>query len=546
MSHQDTAVALDPIELTAPVNSAVPAESTTAGRIADLEVRRDEAVTTAERRAAGRQHAKGKLTARERIERLLDPGSFTELDEFVRHRCTDFGMELNRPYGDGVVTGHGTIDGRRVCVFSQDFTTLGGSMGEAFGSKVLKVMDLAMKIGCPIIGINDSGGARIQEGVVSLAHYAELGMRNVRASGVIPQISLIMGPCAGGAVYSPALTDFTVMVDKTSYMFVTGPDVVAAVTGERPSYDELGGPAVNGEVSGNAHYVGADEDEAIGWVQTLLGYLPGNNIDAPPVYGHDGAPEITETDIELDSLVPDAVNQIYDMHEVIRRIVDEGDYLEVQPGFARNIVCALARVHGNSVGVVANQPMVQTGAIDIDASEKAARFIRFCDSFNIPILTLADVPGYMPGVDQERGGIIRRGAKLIYAYAEATVPKVTVVLRKAYGGGYAVMGSKHFGCDVNLAWPTAEIAVTGAAGAVQVLHRKTLAVAPEEHRARLERELVDEYQQKFSNPYFAAERGYIDQVIRPAETRLQVAEAFSLLREKRESPPIRKHGNMPL
>ncbi|GLZ36472.1 acyl-CoA carboxylase subunit beta [Actinokineospora sp. NBRC 105648] len=519
---------------------------TTADRISDLAARRDEAVGIAEKRAVDRQHAKGKLTARERVDLLLDPGSFVELDEFARHRCTDFGMEHNRPYGDGVVTGYGTVDGRQVCLFSQDFTTLGGSMGEAFGSKVLKVMDLAMSIGCPIIGINDSGGARIQEGVVSLAYYAELGMRNVRASGVIPQISLLMGPCAGGAVYSPAITDFTVMVDNTSYMFVTGPEVVEAVTGERTSLDELGGPTVNAEVSGNAHYVGQDEQDAISWVQTLLGYLPGNNLDPTPSYDHPNTAEVTEQDRALDSLIPDADNRAYDITELIAAIVDDGEFQEVQPSYARNIICAFARVDGHSVGVVANNPLFSAGAIDIAASEKAARFVRFCDAFNIPLLTLADVPGYLPGVEQERGGIVRRGAKLIYAYAEATVPKVTVVTRKAYGGGYAVMGSKHLGADVNLAWPTAEIAVMGATGAVQVLHRRSLLAAEPQDRARLAAELTDEYQRTFSNPYAAAQHGYVDRVIQPAHTRIEVSRALRLLRNKRVQPPTRKHGNIPL
>lgn len=414
---------------------------TTAFRIADLAARRED-LRTAEKRAVDRQHAKGKLTARERVEELLDPGSFVELDQFARHRCTEFGMDASRPYGDGVVTGHGTVDGRQVCVFSQDFTVFGGSMGEVFGEKVLKVMDLAMTLGCPVVGINDSGGARIQEGVVSLAYYAELGRRNTLASGVIPQISLIMGPCAGGAVYSPAITDFTVMVDETAHMFVTGPDVVHAVSGERVTAQRLGGASVNSEVSGNAHHRATDEHDAIDWVRTLLGYLPSNNLDAVPEYADESAPEPTAADLELDRLVPDALNQAYDMAEVIVRLVDDGDFMEVHGGFAPNMICAFGRIRGRTVGVVANQPRHQAGVIDIDASEKAARFVRFCDAFDIPILTLADVPGYLPGEAQERHGIIRRGAKLIYAYAEATVPKVTVVIRKAYGGGYAVMGSK--------------------------------------------------------------------------------------------------------
>ncbi|MEU3625409.1 methylmalonyl-CoA carboxyltransferase [Amycolatopsis coloradensis] len=524
----------------------VPFAPTTAFRIADLAARQDEAVRIAEKRAVDRQHAKGKLTARERIDLLLDPGSFVELDQFARHRCVEFGMDANRPYGDGVVTGHGTVDGRQICVFSQDFTVFGGSMGEVFGEKVLKVMDLAMTLGCPVVGINDSGGARIQEGVVSLAYYAELGRRNALASGVIPQLSLIMGPCAGGAVYSPAITDFTVMVDETAHMFVTGPDVVHAVSGERVTARQLGGAEVNSEVSGNAHHRAADERDAIDWVQTVLGYLPSNNLDAAPEYADETASELTTADLELDRLVPDSLNQAYDMAEVILRLVDDGDFTEVHSAFARNMICAFGRVRGRTIGVVANQPLHQAGVIDIDASEKAARFVRFCDAFTIPILTLADVPGYLPGADQERHGIIRRGAKLIYAYAEATVPKVTVVIRKAYGGGYAVMGSKHLGADVNLAWPTAEIAVMGAEGAVRVLHRRELAAMPPEQRSVEQRRLTEAYRKRHSNPYLAAERGYVDQVIAPSQTRLRVASALRALRTKRQTLPAKKHGNIPL
>lgn len=524
----------------------LPFVPTMAFRIADLAARQDEAVRIAEKRAVDRQHAKGKLTARERIDLLLDPGSFVELDQFARHRCVEFGMDANRPYGDGVVTGHGTVDGRQICVFSQDFTVFGGSMGEVFGEKVLKVMDLAMTLGCPVVGINDSGGARIQEGVVSLAYYAELGRRNALASGVIPQLSLIMGPCAGGAVYSPAITDFTVMVDETAHMFVTGPDVVHAVSGERVTAQQLGGAAVNSEISGNAHHRATDEQDAIDWVQTLLGYLPSNNLDAAPEYADETAPDLTAADLELDRLVPDSLNQAYDMAEVILRLVDDGEFTEVHSAFAPNMICAFGRVQGRTVGVVANQPRHQAGVIDIDASEKAARFVRFCDAFNIPLLTLADVPGYLPGADQERHGIIRRGAKLIYAYAEATVPKVTVVIRKAYGGGYAVMGSKHLGADVNMAWPTAEIAVMGAEGAVRVLHRRELAAMPPEQRSVEERRLTEAYRKRHSNPYLAAERGYVDQVIAPSQTRLQVARALRALRTKRQTLPAKKHGNIPL
>ncbi|ANN17287.1 methylmalonyl-CoA carboxyltransferase [Amycolatopsis orientalis] len=524
----------------------VPFAPTTAFRIADLAARQDEAVRIAEKRAVDRQHAKGKLTARERIDLLLDEGSFVELDQFARHRCAEFGMDANRPYGDGVVTGHGTVDGRQICVFSQDFTVFGGSMGEVFGEKVLKVMDLAMTLGCPVVGINDSGGARIQEGVVSLAYYAELGRRNALASGVIPQISLIMGPCAGGAVYSPAITDFTVMVDETAHMFVTGPDVVHAVSGERVTAQQLGGAAMHSAVSGNAHHRAVDEHDAIDWVRTLLGYLPSNNLDAAPEYADETGAEPTAADLELDRLVPDALNQAYDMTEVIVRLVDDGEFTEVHSGFAANMICAFGRVQGRTVGVVANQPWHQAGVIDIDASEKAARFVRFCDAFNIPLLTLADVPGYLPGAEQERLGIIRRGAKLIYAYAEATVPKVTVVIRKAYGGGYAVMGSKHLGADVNLAWPTAEIAVMGAEGAVRVLHRRELAALPPEQRSAEQARLTEAYRKRHSNPYVAAERGYVDQVIVPSQTRLHVARALRALRTKRQTLPAKKHGNIPL
>ncbi|SFS90064.1 acyl-CoA carboxylase subunit beta [Saccharopolyspora flava] len=517
--------------------------TTTADRLGDLNARHEEVTRVAEKRARDRQHAKGKLTARERIDELLDAGSFVELDEFARHRCTDFGMDAHRPYGDGVVTGHGTVDGRPVCVFSQDFTVFGGSMGETFGRKVLKVMELAMDIGCPVVGINDSGGARIQEGVESLAYYAELGRLNTHASGVVPQLSMITGPCAGGAVYSPAITDFTVMVEGTSHMFVTGPDVVQAVSGERPDVAELGGPATNGSVSGNAHYVAPDEADAFSWVRALLGYLPANNLEQPPVYEPE---EPVDRQEELDGIVPDSENQGYDMYEVIERLVDGGEFLEVHDRFAPNMICAFARIEGHTVGVVANQPQHLAGVIDIDASEKAARFVRFCDAFNVPLLTLADVPGYLPSVAQERGGIIRRGAKLIYAYAEATVPKVTVVVRKAYGGGYAVMGSKHLGADVNIAWPTAEIAVMGAPGAAAILHRKRLAETEESQRAELHARLTAEYAEAFATPYRAAERGHVDMVVQPSRTRHQVARALRVLRTKRRSLPAKKHGNIPL
>ncbi|HEV3066863.1 MAG TPA: acyl-CoA carboxylase subunit beta [Streptosporangiaceae bacterium] len=520
---------------------------TTAGKIADLQRRRDEAIHAGSERAVERQHAKGKMTARERIERLLDPGSFTELDELARHRATDFGMAANRPYGDGVVTGFGMIDGRPVCVFSQDFTVFGGSLGEVYGEKIVKVMDHALKAGCPIIGINDGGGARIQEGVVALGLFAEIFRRNVLASGVIPQISLIMGPCAGGAVYSPAITDFTLMVEGISHMFITGPDVIKTVTGEEVSFEELGGAQAHNAKSGVAHFQAKDEEECFDFARDLLSYLPSNNLDEPPVF--DGGPDeeilaVTGTDAELDTAIPDSAGQPYDMHNVIEHVLDGGEFLEVHAGFAQNIIVGFGRADGHPVGVVANQPMHLAGCLDIDASEKAARFVRTCDAFGIPVLTFVDVPGFLPGTGQEWGGIIRRGAKLIYAYAEATVPKVTVITRKAYGGAYDVMGSKHLGGDVNLAWPTAHIAVMGAQGAVNILYRRELAAAadPDAERARL----VTEYEDTLANPYIAAERGYVDAVIRPAETRSQVIRALRALRTKRQTLPPKKHGNIPL
>ncbi|SDN42954.1 acyl-CoA carboxylase subunit beta [Allokutzneria albata] len=534
--------------------SAEPDTHTTAGKLADLYRRNDEAVHAGSARAVEKQHAKGKMTARERIEKLLDPGSFVELDELARHRSINFGQERNRPYGDGVVTGYGTVDGRPVCVFSQDVTIFGGSLGEVYGEKIVKVMDLALKTGRPIVGINEGGGARIQEGVVSLGLYGEIFRRNTQASGVIPQISLIMGPCAGGHVYSPALTDFTVMVDQTSHMFITGPDVIKTVTGEDVGFEDLGGARTHNTKSGNAHYMGTDEDDAISYVKALLSYLPSNNLSEPPVYD---SPALTETSIaealtdddrELDTLIPDSANQPYDMHEVITRVLDDGEFLEVQPLFAPNILIGFGRVDGQSVGVVANQPTQFAGCLDIDASEKAARFVRTCDAFNIPVLTFVDVPGFLPGTDQEWNGIIRRGAKLIYAYAEATVPLVTVITRKAYGGAYDVMGSKHLGADVNLAWPTAQIAVMGASGAANIVHRKTLAQAAErgEDVDALRAKLQQEYEDALCNPYVAAERGYVDSVIPPSYTRGYVARALNLLKEKRETLPPKKHGNIPL
>jgi propionyl-CoA carboxylase beta chain len=525
--------------------SSEPDIHSTAGKIADLGRRTDEAVHAGSARAVEKQHSRGKKTARERIDLLLDPGSFVELDELARHRSTNFGQEADRPYGDGVVTGYGTVDGRQVCVFAQDFTVFGGSLGEVFGEKIVKVMDLAMKTGCPMIGINDSGGARIQEGVVSLGLYGEIFFRNSRASGVIPQISLIMGPCAGGAVYSPALTDFTVMVDQTSHMFITGPDVIKTVTGEDVEFEELGGARTHNTKSGNAHYLASDEEDAIEYVKALLSYLPGNNLDEPPVLADaDADLELSDVDRQLDTLIPDSANQPYDIHRVIEAVLDDGEFLEVMPLYARNIVVGLGRVDGRSVGVVANQPMHFAGCLDILASEKAARFVRTCDAFNLPILTFVDVPGFLPGATQEWDGIIRRGAKLIYAYAEATVPKVTVITRKAYGGAYDVMGSKHLGADLNFAWPTAQIAVMGAQGAVNILYRQELREAADP--VALRAELIGAYEDTLANPYVAAERGYVDAVIAPSQTRTQIARALRTLRTKRETLPPKKHGNIPL
>jgi propionyl-CoA carboxylase beta chain len=526
---------------------------TTAGKLADLDRRLDEAVHAGSAKAVEKQHAKGRKTARERIELLFDEGSFVELDELARHRSVAFGLEKNRPYGDGVITGYGTIEGRQVCVFSQDFTVFGGSLGEVYGEKITKVMDLAMKTGCPIIGINEGAGARIQEGVVSLGLYGEIFRRNVHASGVIPQISLIMGNCAGGHVYSPAVTDFTIMVDQTSAMFITGPDVIKTVTGEDVTMEDLGGARTHNTKSGNAHYMGTDEQDAIEYVKALLSYLPQNNLDEVPAYDEAADLDFTDLDRTLDVIVPDSPNQPYDMHDVITAVVDadgdeRGEFLEVQELFAPNIIVGFGRVEGHPVGIVANQPMQFAGTLDIDASEKAARFVRFCDAFNIPVLTFVDVPGFLPGTDQEWNGIIRRGAKLIYAYAEATVPLVTIITRKAYGGAYDVMGSKHLGADINLAWPTAQIAVMGAQGAANIVHRKELAKVEEDGgdvEAR-RAELIAEYEDTLANPYVAAERGYVDAVITPHETRVEVVRALRLLASKRETLPPKKHGNIPL
>ncbi|MFH8406852.1 acyl-CoA carboxylase subunit beta [Streptomyces sp. NPDC018019] len=521
--------------------------TTTAGKLADLQRRIEEATHAGSARAVEKQHAKGKLTARERVELLLDEGSFVELDEFARHRSTNFGLERNRPYGDGVVTGYGTVDGRPICVYSQDFTIFGGSLGEVYGEKIVKVMDFALKNGCPIVGINDGGGARIQEGVVALGLFAEIFRRNVHASGVVPQISLIVGPCAGGAVYSPAITDFTVMVDQTSHMFITGPDVIKTVTGEDVGFEELGGARTHNTTSGVAHHMAGDEKDAIEYVKALLSYLPSNNLSEPPAFPEEADLETSEYDRELDTLIPDSANQPYDMHTAIEHVLDDGEFLETQALFAPNMITGFGRVEGHAVGVVANQPMQFAGTLDINASEKAARFVRTCDAFNVPVLTFVDVPGFLPGTDQEWDGIIRRGAKLIYAYAEATVPLITVITRKAFGGAYDVMGSKHLGADLNLAWPTAQIAVMGAQGAVNILHRRTLAAIedPAAQDARRQ-ELIQEYEDALLNPYVAAERGYVDAVIMPSETRRHIVRGLRTLRNKRESLPPKKHGNIPL
>ncbi|HUW78989.1 MAG TPA: acyl-CoA carboxylase subunit beta [Candidatus Nanopelagicaceae bacterium] len=517
---------------------------TTAGKIADLQARFDEATHAGSARAVEKQHTRGKMTARERIGLLVDEGSFVEFDELARHRSTNFEMASTRPYGDGVVTGYGTVDGRTICVFAQDFTVFGGSLGEVFGEKIVKLMDFALKSGVPLIGINDSGGARIQEGVVALGLYAEIFKRNVHASGVIPQISLVMGPCAGGAVYSPAITDFIVMVDQTSHMFITGPEVIKTVTGEDVEFEELGGARTHNTKSGVAHYMGHDETDAIDYVKALLSFLPSNNLDEVPSFPTTSNLDQGPSDIALNALIPDSANQPYEMKNVIEALLDEGDFLEVQALFAPNIITGFGRIEGHSVGVVANEPMQLAGTLDINASEKAARFVRTCDAFNIPVITLVDVPGFLPGTDQEWNGIIRRGAKLLYAYAEATVPLITVITRKAYGGAYDVMGSKHLGADINLAWPSAQVAVMGAQGAVNILYRKDLAQSNNEATRRAE--LITEYEDTFANPYIAAERGYIDAVIEPASTRAHVTRALRALRNKRETLPPRKHGNIPL
>ncbi len=511
-------------------------------RIEELDSRREAALHAGSRKAVEVQHAKGKLTARERIDILLDPGTFAEIDMLAVHRATAFGMDRRRIPTDGVVTGYGTIGGRRVCVFSQDFTVFGGSLGEVMAEKICKVQDLSMKMGVPCIGINDSGGARIQEGVVALSGYAEIFWRNVQASGVVPQLSLIMGPSAGGAVYSPAITDFVLMVKDTSYMFITGPEVVKAVTGEDVTFEELGGAMTHATKSGTAHFAAEDEDECMELCRQLLGYLPPNNMEDPPRRVPTDDPR--REDQGLLDIVPDHPNQPYDIREAIRRVVDDGEFLEVQQAWAESIVVGFARLNGRSVGVVGNQPLHLAGVLDSNASVKGARFVRFCDAFNIPIVSFVDVPGFMPGTSQEWGGIIRHGAKLLYAYAEATVPKLTVITRKAYGGAYDVMASKPLRADANFAWPTAEIAVMGPQGAVNIIFRREIERAADPATRR--DELVAEYTERFANPYIAAERGYVDEVIEPQRTRPRLIQALEMCVTKREARPPRKHGNIPL
>jgi len=515
---------------------------TTRERYDELAAKRQQATTPAGPEAIAKQHARGKRTAAERVAALIDPGSLTEFDRFVVHRTNAFGLDEKEFLGDGVVTGRATIDGRQVFLFSQDFTVLGGSLGEAFAEKICKVMDLALRTGSPIIGINDSGGARIQEGVVSLGGYAEIFWRNVASSGVIPQISLIAGPCAGGAVYSPAITDFIIMTEQISQMFITGPEIIKTVTGEDVTFEELGGATTHATRSGVSHLVASNEDELNELARSLLSYLPQNNLEDPPRFACDDDPH-RRVD-SLDNVVPDSPNKPYDMREVVTGVLDYEEFFEIQPSYARNILCGFGRVNGRTVGIVANQPDVLAGVLDIRSSIKAARFVRFCDAFNIPLVTFVDVPGFLPGTDQEYGGIILHGAKLLYAFAEATVPKITIITRKAYGGAYDVMASKHIRADVNVAWPTAEIAVMGAESAVKTIFRREIAAAPDQ--ATKMQELSDEYRERFASPYIAAQRGYVDDVIEARQTRSVIATALDMLANKRVERPRRKHGNIPL
>jgi acetyl-CoA carboxylase carboxyltransferase component len=526
----------------ADVRPSASSRATVRERIAYLQQEKARAQQGGGPDAVERQHARGKLTARERLQLLLDPGTFVEVDPLAKHRLGTYGLDRQRPYTDGVVTGWGYIDGRKVFVFSQDFTVFGGSLGEVFAEKICKIMDLAASVGAPVIGINDSGGARIQEGAASLAGYGYIFDRNVRSSGVIPQISVIMGPCAGGAVYSPAITDFVFMVRGTSYMFITGPDVIKTVTGEEVTFDELGGAYTHASRSGIASFIADDEASCLALVRYLLSFLPQNNLEDPPTYAPTDDPD--RVDESLNSLVPDSQREPYDMKEVVRKIVDNGEFFEVFPEWARNIIIGFARLDGRSVGIVGNQPKVLAGTLDIESSEKAARFVRFCDAFNVPLIVFEDVPGFLPGTNQEYGGIIRRGAKLLYAFSEATVPKLTVITRKAYGGAYVVMNSKHLRADVSFAWPTAEIAVMGSEGAVNVIFRREITQAEDPEQRR--QELIEEYEEQFGNPYIAAERGYVDDVIEPSQTRPKLIQALRMLKTKREQVPPRKHGNIPL
>ena len=526
----------------APPPDQKPAPESTAAKLARIRALRRQAVLGGGERRIEQQHARGKLTARERIDLLLDPDSFQEVDALVVHRATNFGLAEERYLGDGVVTGWGRVDGRPVAVFSQDFTVFGGSLSEAYGEKICKIMDLAMRNGMPIVGLNDSGGARIQEGVVSLGAYAEIFLRNTLASGVVPQISAIMGPCAGGAVYSPAITDFTFMVKGTSFMFVTGPDVVKTVTHEVVDFEQLGGAMTHNTASGVAHFAIDGEVECLQQIRRLLAFVPSNNVDEPPrLAPRDPA---NRMDDSLDTIVPDEQTRAYDMHRVIRSVVDDGDFMEVMEHFAQNILVGFARLNGRPIGIVAQQPSVLAGVLDINSSVKGARFVRFCDCFNIPLITFVDVPGFLPGVGQEHGGIIRHGAKLLYAYCEATVPKLTVITRKAYGGAYDVMSSKHIRGDVNYAWPTAEIAVMGVEGAVNIIFRNEIAKAEDPDATR--QRLTAEYRERFANPYAAAARGYVDEVILPHETRPKLIAALEVVRTKRDTNPPKKHGNIPL
>jgi acetyl-CoA carboxylase carboxyltransferase component len=510
--------------------------------IEDLHGREDAARLAGGEQAIAKQHDRGKLTARERIEKLLDPDSFVETDMLMRHRSHGFGIEDKRPYSDAVVTGWGTIDGRKVFVFAQDFTVFGGSLGEVMGEKICKIMDLALETGAPVIGLNDSGGARIQEGAASLAGYGYIFDRNVRSSGVIPQISAIMGPCAGGAVYSPAMTDFVFMVSETSHMFITGPEVIRAVTGEEVSQEELGGAMSHASKSGVAHFVAGTDEDCLEQIRYLLSFIPSNNFESPPYFPPTDDPE--RSCDELLDILPDSPNKPYDMHQIIASVFDDGEFFEVHPHWAQNILCGFARLAGHPVGVVANQPQVLAGTLDITSSTKAARFVRFCDAFNVPLITFVDVPGFLPGTEQEYGGIIRHGSKLLYAFSEATVPRMTVITRKAYGGAYVVMNSKHIRADISFAWPSAEIAVMGAEGAVNIIHRKEIAGAGDANAKRAD--LIADYSERFSNPYIAAERGYVDAVIEPQETRAKLVKSLEMLRSKRETIPQRKHGNIPL